>query len=132
MGKYRIYSLKSVMKNVGNDYDFVVEKVIQRFNLAKKTRVPDKIDKVHFVLLFWKKNRRKFKKYKTKAGIGKLFNLDHASVIHYAGTDTEFEGRRKRSDFFNQNNEELSQYIWALCCSEMQERNEWFINSVKQ
>jgi hypothetical protein len=132
MGKYRLYSLKSVNRNVGNDYDYVAERVVARFDLSKKLRVPELKDKVHFLLLFWKKNKRKFKKYKTKSAIGRLLELDHASVIHYAGTDLKFEGRRKKSNFFNENNKELASYIWDLCCPEMKERNEWFINSVKQ
>lgn len=132
MGKYRLFKLISVNRNVGNDYDYVVEKIVLRYNLSKKNRVQELKDKVHFLLLFWKKNKKMFKKYRTQSAIGKLLEIDHASVIHYAGTDLKFEGRRKKSNFFNENNKELASYIWDLCCLEMKERNEWFINSVKQ
>ena len=120
MGKYRNEHYKSVNKNQGKDYDFVIEKTIRKFNLDYKSRKQYLKDQVHYLLMWWKKNSFRTKKYKTLEKIGEILNIDHSNVIHYIGKmGEEGYGRRIVSPYFATNVIDVSEFIKDCSCAKM-------------
>lgn len=124
MGKYRNEALKSVNRNTGKDYDFVLERCILKFKLNKRNRIQHLKDKVHFLLIFWQRNSLRFKKYKTLVKVGKALNLHHSTVIFYVK-------ERKKSLEFEKNIVELNDSIIMLCSKKMKIEND-FIKTEKK
>jgi hypothetical protein len=111
MGKYRLFHLKSYQRSIGEDYDWILEHASFKFGLRVKTRKQDKIDRLHYLLLFWKKNKNKFLKYKTYESIGDFLGLDHSSIIHYVGDLKNKRLNRKKSNYWVQNVVDINEYI---------------------
>ena len=111
MGKYRLFKLKSYQRSIGEDYDWILEKATVKFGLKLKSRKQDKIDRLHFLLIFWKKNKKKFLKYKTYEAIAEYLGLNHATIIHYVGEVKEKRLNRKKSNSWVQNVVDINEYI---------------------
>jgi len=65
------------------DYDRLLELAVSSYNLDKKTRKMAQKDRVQFTLIWWEKNKKKFKKYTTTCRVGSLLNINHATVVHH-------------------------------------------------
>jgi hypothetical protein len=111
MGKYRLFKLKSYQRSIGKDFDWIADNVVFKFGLYLKTRKQDKIDKVHFFLIFWKENQKKFIKYSSYESIAFLLRVDHSSIVHYVGKTKEGRLNRKKSVCWKENIAEIKNYI---------------------
>lgn len=83
----------------GNDmtsYDVLCELCVSSYGLNRRSRKADLKDKVHFFILWWKKNSNVMSKYKTYTSIGALLGTDHTTIIHYLK-------RRKPTILFEEN-----------------------------
>jgi hypothetical protein len=120
MGKYRNEHYKSVNSNKGKDYDFVIEKTIRKFNLDYKSRKSYLKDQVHYLLMWWKQNASRTKKFKTLRSIGEALNSDHSNIIHYVGKINEDGyGTRIKSTNFVNNVMDISEFIKDCSCAKM-------------
>lgn len=86
------------------NYDDLLEQLHERFIHKERTKKMDEKDKVHHIISWWFKNKNRFKRYKTLASIGKIFNLHHATLLHYCKT-------RKKSRLYDIATEELKKHI---------------------
>ena len=111
MGKYRLFHLKSYQRSIGEDYDWIVENAIFKFGLNVKSRKQDKLDRLHFLLLFWKKNKLKFLKHKSYQEIALLLNVHHSSIVHYVGKLSGDRLNRKKSIYWEKNTFKINKYI---------------------
>jgi hypothetical protein len=103
MGKYRLFKLKSYQRSIGQDYDWILEQACFKFELKNKTRKQDKVDRLHYFLIFWKDNKDKTVKYKTYESIAEFLGLNHSTVIHYVGKPRESRLNRKKSNSWDIN-----------------------------
>ena len=65
------------------NYDFLLELAVQHYGLSEKNRRQELIDMRHYLVKWWKKNGKKFKRYKSLTAVGASMNLTHCTVIHY-------------------------------------------------
>tara|TARA_R110002153_G_scaffold380_4_gene1884 strand:+ start:2731 stop:3051 length:321 start_codon:yes stop_codon:yes gene_type:complete len=63
-------------------FDQVMELAVSSYELDKKGRAQIKIDKKHFLVIWWKKNQNQFKKYKTMTNFSKLMRVHHSTINH--------------------------------------------------
>jgi hypothetical protein len=86
------------------DYDKLIELVVSSYNLDKKTRKMAQKDRVQFILIWWEKNKKKFKKYTTTCRVGALLNINHATVVyHYTS--------RKKSRVYEEETQCIKDFI---------------------
>lgn len=111
MGKYRLFKLVSYQRSIGEDYDWIAENVVFKFGIDSKSRKQDELDRLHFLLLFWKENQKKFIKYKSYESIAFLLKKHHSSIVHYVGKTKENRLNRKKSIYFDKNTAEINKYI---------------------
>lgn len=64
------------------EYDAVIELAVSSYELNVKGRREALIDNRHYLVSWWSKNIKKFRKYKTITSMGKLLNLHHSTIIH--------------------------------------------------
>lgn len=64
-------------------YDKILEMVIDSYDLRKRTRKMAHKDKMQYVIIWWHRHKTKFIKYDTVVKVAKLFQVDHATIIHH-------------------------------------------------
>ena len=64
------------------EYDAIIELAVSSYELNTRNRKEIMIDNKHYLVTWWSKNIKKFRKYKTITSLGELLNLHHATVNH--------------------------------------------------
>jgi len=118
MGKHRITNLKSKSKNNGFDFDYCLERCVVMHNLRIRSRLIPTKDQVHFLLIFWKKNRKYFRKFKSLTEIGQLFNMHHSNITYYVGRVKD-DKNRKKSNEYEANTILVGKTLRSLMCQDM-------------
>lgn len=85
-------------------HDKLLELAIDSYDIRSKSRKMERIDVKHFLVLWWIKNKRQFRKYRTMSALAKLLNVDHATINHY-------EKHRKKSRLFNDNTQCINDFL---------------------
>lgn len=86
------------------DYDRLLELVVSSYQLDKTTRKMGQKDRVQFTILWWDKNKNKFKKYDTTIKLGVLLDIDHSTVVyHYK--------KRKKSRIYEEETQCIKDFI---------------------
>jgi hypothetical protein len=92
-------------------YDHLCELAVSAYDLDTSNRKVEIKDRLHYFLLWWKRNRKYMKKYNSLTAIGGLVKKDHSNVMHYVGKENEKEGLRKKSAFFEENVECIKDFL---------------------
>lgn len=92
-------------------YDHLCELAVSAYNLDISSRKVEIKDRLHYFLLWWKRNRQWMQKYKALTAIGGLVKKDHSNVMHYVGKEDEKEGPRKRSQNFEKHVECIKDFL---------------------
>lgn len=85
-------------------YDKMLEMVIDSYDLRNRTRKMGQKDRMQFVIVWWLKNKTKFTKYDTVVKVAKLFEVDHATIIHHYT-------RRKSSRLYEEETKCIKDFI---------------------
>lgn len=94
-------SVKEQRKFTG--YDHICELAVSAYKLDTSNRKVEIKDRLHYFLLWWKRNKNYMNKYKSLTAIGGLLKKDHSNVMHYVGKENQKKGIRKKSTEFNEN-----------------------------
>jgi hypothetical protein len=68
---------------VDKNYDRLLELAVSSYNLDERTRKMDQKDRVQFIIKWWLKNKKKFKKYTNTEKIAGLLKIKHSTVVHH-------------------------------------------------
>lgn len=97
------------------DLDYLLRECVNKFSLNKKIRTQNLKDEVHLMLLFYKRYTKMFTLYNSLAKVGRLFNVDHSTVLHYVGKQSESIGKRKKSACYEENVVDIKEYLKSIC-----------------
>jgi hypothetical protein len=109
------------------DLDFLIRECVTKFELKQKHRKQSLKDEVHFLLLFYKRYSRIFTTYTSLQKVGALFSVDHSTVLHYIGKQSEPIGKRKKSACYEENIVEIKDYLESI----LTEKEKIFLNLEK-
>jgi hypothetical protein len=85
-------------------HDRLLEMAIDSYGIRNKHRKMELIDRKHFLVLWWKKNKDHLNKYNTMTSLARLIQLNHSTINHY-------EKHRKKSRLFNENTDCIRDFL---------------------
>jgi hypothetical protein len=65
------------------NYDYLLELAINAYSLKKKCQKMGHIDRAHYIIMWWYKNKHKFKTYNTTIKLGIALEIHYSTVIYY-------------------------------------------------
>ena len=83
-------------EGTSSHYDFLAELAVSSYNLKSKDRREKQKNLLHFFVLWWRDNQKRFIKYNSKSALSRLLDIHWATVIHY-------ESKRKPSRLYEEN-----------------------------
>ena len=86
------------------DYDISLELAVCTFNLDVKGRKENVVDMKHFLVKWWDKNRKNFKRYKTMSSVANTMNVHHSTVNH-------LQKHRKKSLGYDENIRFIKEFL---------------------
>lgn len=89
---------------MSNEFDDFAEIIVDYFNLRFKSREMPLMDAKNYFILWWYENQQNFIKYKTATSMGKLLNMNHATILHHMK-------HRKPSLKFNLHTKNIEEFV---------------------
>lgn len=74
-------------------HDRLLEMAVNSYDIRKKSRKQDLMDRKQFLVLWWKENQDEFSTYRTMTSLAELTGFDHATINHHE------KHRKKSADY---------------------------------